>query len=270
MNLKEQLLSLYFSEITSIEKLTLGLTNDNYLLVSQEKKYFIRVPDKNIEHHFDRTLEKNILDQLQDIDIPYLYFDCLSGIKITPFFSSLKTYQEENNPQKHVLVAKLLKQLHHRQIKCHIDFNVRAKVKAFKKDIKDFIFDLSAYDYLLDYYDNYQSNKTLCHNDLVDGNLVFINHKLAIIDYEYAGNNYPIFDLTSFITENNIFDSKIKKEFYQTYFGQLDNKLLEEIANFEKLHHYLWCHWAMMMYQIKKDNLYYQIALDKYQQLINY
>lgn len=272
MNLLKQLEKIYFKKIESIEKLNLGLTNDNYKVVSDNQEYFVRVPNKEINHQFDRALEKQINDLIEplEIDIDYLYFDDESGIKISYYKRNLQSYQQYSKKNKHLSVASRLLKLHQANIVTKVMFNPRKKVESFKNKTKNFLFNLASYDYLLDYYDNYSGNIILCHNDLVDGNILFQDDKMYIIDYEYACDNYPIFDLTSFITENNILDEKTKSEFYLAYYKTISKQLQNDINCFEQLHHYIWCNWAMMMYEIKKEKIYYEIAEDKYTQLINY
>lgn len=262
----------YFNEtIIKTQRLDMGLTNHNYLIVTEKAEYFFRLPDKDVDHLFDRKLEKSICEHVKplEIDIPYNFFDEETGIKISPYIPNLLTFENCNLKDKFTIVANLIKKLHGLNFQTKVIFNVEEKVKQYQANTKNFIFDLKPYASLLEFYHNYQAPMTLCHNDLVDGNLVFSQNQGYIIDYEYACDNYPIFDITSFITENDIIDPSLKKAFYQDYYQKpIDEKLAIEIANFEKIHHYLWCHWAMMMLDIKKDNCYYDIALNKYQQLL--
>ena len=50
------------------------------------------------------------------------------------------------------------------------------------------------------------------HNDLVKGNLLFKDEQLIVLDFEYAGLNISLFDIASFISENNL--SNDEKEYF--------------------------------------------------------
>lgn len=261
----------YFQQpIVSIRKITGGLTNTNYQIVTTTGQYFFRLCDMKLAHLFNRELEFKINTMIKPlcIDIPFIFFDQHSGIKISAYLDNIKTFKEYPKINKFQTVAMLLKKLHQLDTTCGIVFDVQQKILDYQRNTKNFIFNLNPYNHLIDYYTSYQDKLTICHNDVVDGNLIFTNQKAYLIDYEYACDHYPIFDLTSFITENDIIDPNIKAGFYQDYYQEnwnIDIKF--KTIMFEGIHHYLWCHWAMMMYEIKKDEVYYSIALRKFQQL---
>ncbi len=265
----EKYQKIFKEKIISLEKTDQGLTNDNYKISTISEIFFLRQPDTNIDDLFDRKLEKYINDLIVslDIDIPYLYFDEKTGIKVTRYLEGLLQYDQCQLPNKDLLVSDALKKLHNLKMKCGTFFDVNKKIEQYKEKIINYQFDLKPFEFVLNFYNNYQGETTICHNDLVNGNLLFKETDIYLIDYEYSCDNYPIFDLTSFITENEISNPQQKEEFYKSYYGDLDQKLKLDILYFEMLHDYLWCHWAMMMYELKKEQIYYEIALGKYNNL---
>lgn len=60
---------------------------------------------------------------------------------------------------------------------------------------------LTTYEKNLDYSKLQPTELVLCHNDLNSGNLVFLNQKLYLIDFEYAMLNDKFFDIASFASE---------------------------------------------------------------------
>ena len=53
------------------------------------------------------------------------------------------------------------------------------------------------------------------HNDLVKGNLLFKDKQLIVLDFEYAGLNISLFDIASFISENNLSKNDYVKYCYE-------------------------------------------------------
>ena len=59
-----------------------------------------------------------------------------------------------------------------------------------------------------------------CHNDLLPGNVLFEEDRVWLIDYEYAGNNDPFFDLAN-LSVNAALDRSGETKLLTGYFGQV-------------------------------------------------
>ncbi len=147
-------------------------------------------------------------------------------------------------------------------------FDIKGQFLNYRSHTENPQFDLTPYTALFDQLDQYQSISTLCHNDLVAGNVCFQGEHCYIIDYEYACDNDPYFDLLSFITENDIQDECLRNVFFEAYFkGPVTNKQLQKIRYYEKLLNLYWCQWAMMRASQHDDPIYSEIAALKFQRL---
>lgn len=261
---------LFNEEIISYQKTDLGLTNDTYVVQTTNHQYFVRIPKKELNNLFNRQLEKQIDDKMNDINltIPTLYFDITTGIKISPFISNLKTYKECSLPNKLQLVSNTLKKLHQLNTTCGTKFIIEDKFNNFKKETIKQLYPLDNYYYLFEIINNFHYPLTICHNDCVDGNFVFKDNQIYLIDYEYSCDNTVLFDLTSFITENEIEDQNVKDQFYSYYFNDEYSHYQKDIIIYEAIHHLLWCQWANMMFDKFNDNIYLHIAQYKYQMLV--
>jgi thiamine kinase-like enzyme len=101
----------------------------------------------------------------------------------------------------------------------------------------------------------------------VAGNIGYTKEKSYLIDYEYAGDNDPYFDVMSFITENSL-SSEEKESFLETYFTQSPSQnIRQELEKMAKMHNLLWCTWAKMMAESRQSSVYLEIAYDKLQAL---
>lgn len=244
-----------------------GLTNNNYIIDYNNVTYVVRVPKENVHTVFDYKLENCILNKIQHLglDVDTFYYDANTGVKITHF---VKGAHHDNS--KHLKnVALLLKKLHDASIVTGVRFDIVDKYKTYKKLIKDPLFDLEPFEYAINDVAKISDTWVVCHNDVVEGNLLFTDDRAYLIDYEYACDNDPYFDLMSFITENDIIDENQRKVFLEAYFGRplsCDEK--KKLETFEWGHHILWCTWAMGMYERYQEQVYKDIAILKYKRLL--
>ena len=76
-------------------------------------------------------------------------------------------------------------------------------------------------------------------------------------------------DEEAFITENELTQAE-KDEFILDYFGRTPNSQeYELLKTYEQFHNLLWCTWATMMNESRKDDIYIQIAKAKYNALLS-
>lgn len=270
MNYQTKLNEIFKQEI-KLEKLNKGLTNDIYLTKVDGIKYVIRIVKDDIDHILDSSYERKVLDIVSkyQLDVKEYYYDINTRLRITYYVDVLEYYQT-NDSDKIKRVAKLLKRLH--SISPTIT-NVFDPVKMFEKyykQIKKPLYDTNKYLDLINKINTINNPKVLCHNDLVSGNLLFSNDLDYLIDYEFAALNDPLFDIMSFFTENDIYDSNLRNEFYQEYFEILDSKTLNELKIYESFHNLLWLTWANLMYELRNDNVYLDIAKNKFYYLEKY
>jgi len=64
-----------------------------------------------------------------------------------------------------------------------------------------------------------------CHNDLLASNLIDDGRKLWLIDWDYAGFNSPLFDLSN-LASNNEFEAEQERSMLATYFGHEPDAIL--------------------------------------------
>lgn len=252
-------------------KTNLGLTNQNYITLIDNELKIIRIPYKNNYAHMDYEQEKKIIDILNQTDIclPTDHLDVKSGVKISPFISDLIHLDKHPNIKQALSqIAMKLKQLHSIYLDLKV-FNIKEKYTIYKAASESLLFDTTHYEYLLNKLDHY-STTCFCHNDLVNGNLVFKQDTCYLIDFEYAGLNHPYFDLLSVLTENTIEDEYLITHFLEAYFERkLTDQEITDCQFFEKIHHLLWCQWAQMQYKHLQDPIYKEIAEMKYELLIS-
>ena len=247
----------------STQNIPSGLTNKNTLIEINDLFVVLREPKEENKHLFNYPLEKDILEHVSDLDTTVRYFDAETGIKISEYVHNADTFKLKYIKE----AAELIKKLHDRQYRCGTSFDIIERFQTFYVD--NSLYDLNPYIGYLHEAKAKSTNLTLCHNDLVEGNFLFSDSGNYLIDYEYACDNDPYFDIMSFITENDIQDHNHRNTFYMAYFGHLPNhEEQSKLLIFERAHHVLWCQWACLMYQLHPEPIYKEIADLKYNRLM--
>jgi thiamine kinase-like enzyme len=272
MKKQENFIISILKDAKGIIKISQGLSNDNYLVTSKyNEKFVVRIANRSNQTLFNRDDEYQITKQIAPyfIDVPLVHYDKVSGDKVTLYqegFKHLDTYQEDDV----IKVAKIIKKLHSIPVNIKTIFNPIIKYQDYLSKIKDLPFEINNYHKLISLFSEYDNNskKILCHNDIVKGNLLFNDNQVYLIDYEFAALNNPIFDLASFISENNIEDEKLQLTFLSTYF---EDKLSNDIVHQFKVYHcfedLLWSVWAYMRLLQTNDQVFQTIYSQKFARL---
>ena len=263
--------SIFNADADDRKPLPKGLTNKNTLIHIEGAWYVLREPYPDAAKIVDVNHEAKALEMIASLqlDVPCLYFDPKTGIKITKYIDELTTFNECEDEDKIERVAILMRRLHALNKTSGFNFDPIARFKQYTSHVKEPIYNVSFALGVLDELLNLPQHLTLCHNDWVPGNIGFSDKRDYLIDYEYAGDNDPLFDVMSFLTENNIEDECDRKRFYLEYFGKVPDKhTLHALSIYEKFHNLLWCTWAMMMAESRGDEIYRMIAKDKYESLV--
>jgi thiamine kinase-like enzyme len=263
--------SIFNANIDDRKPLPKGLTNKNTLIHVDGVWYVLREPYPDAAKIVDVRHEAKALEMISSLhlDVPCIYFDPKTGIKISKYVDDLKTYNECDDDDKIERTAFLMRRLHDLNQTCGFCFDPLARYKQYSQHVKTPIYDLRFALAVLDELAALTNHLTLCHNDWVPGNIGFSDKRDYLIDYEYAGDNDPLFDVMSFLSENNIENETDRDRFYRAYFKEYpDSQTRYVLFVYEKFNNLLWCTWAMMMAESRNEEIYRMIAKDKYEALV--
>ena len=255
-----------FKEITqkdvrSFSFLEGGISNSNYLV---NDAYVLRVPKNYKEKATNYAHEKNNYEVIAPLKISekLLYMDEINGFKITKYIHNAHTYSQINEEVMNS-VAKMLKKLHTSNIKVPYGYQMFKRLENYKEaiDKKYYISDVYEDSVIKNVQKIFPKEKlTFCHNDLVKGNLLFRFNTSFIIDWETGGMNNPLFDLASFISENNLTASQ-EEYFLKKYFGYKYNALKKKrVDTFIAFLDLLFYYWAMSYFFTLKEEVFLDIA----------
>ncbi len=262
-----------FKEITSKDVRTIsyidqGISNSNYLI---NDAYVLRVPKDNKEKATNYTNEKNNYKVIEPLKISekLLYLDDENGFKITKYIHNAHTYSVINEEVMNN-VAKMLRKLHNSNIKVPYGYQMFKRLENYKEviDPKYYISDVYEQSVIKNVQKIFPKEPlTFCHNDLVKGNLLFRFNTSFIIDWETSGMNNPLFDLASFISENNLTASQ-EEYFLKKYFGYKYNSLKKKrVDTFISFLDLLFYYWAMAYFLALKEEVFLDIAKEKLERI---
>ena len=257
-----------------------GMTNRSYkVTMKNHAEYLVRIPGFGTEKLINRLEERksNELACKLGLDSKLLYFSD-DGKKVMTFIPNVQeTTKEQLKKMENISqAANIFRKLH----TCGEDTGVRFEVFEMA----------SMYEKLIEQsgvclHDDYQANKQTvmsikdgldakgliqrvpCHNDPLVANWVLdVNNKLYLIDWEYAGMNEPMWDLSCLSIEANYTETE-DYALMKMYFEH--EPVLEERKRFiaTKLYvDFLWTLWGLA--RVPYDGQFMQKYADsRYQRL---
>ena len=192
-------------EAEIISPLQGGMMNDSSIITDGKKKYVLYISTDQANEMVDRVLEKENQAIVFSLGITSknVYFDTNKGIKINEFIEGSSLDKTDSYDVKKV--AKLLHTLHNSTVLCKLDYNPFARLTGYENELKAFLPNRDEmYQEIrteLFKHKEYLENqkKVLCHNDAQKSNIIrSINDEYFLIDFEFMGNNDPIYDIATF------------------------------------------------------------------------
>lgn len=239
-----------------------GYNNANFLI---NDSYVLRLTKPFGDPTINYRTEKEVYNLINSINISekIVYLNEEDGTKITRFVHGTRKYINTPTNEQIIFVAKKLKKLHNSGLKVSLNYSMFDKLITYKNNVNksDFLDKKYEEKILKETKKIFDKNPlVLCHNDLVKDNLLFKFNDVVFIDWEYASMNNPLFDLASFISENNLSD-KQSELFLSKYFGAKYNSLKKKrIELFEQFQDILFYYWALYLFNNRKEEIYKSIS----------
>ncbi len=224
-----------WNENIKIQTIEGGLTNQNFLIEENNKKYVVRLGEDIPEHLVSRSNELIVSKAASNAGIsPKVIYHC-EGILVLDYIEC-KTLSAEGVRKNIKSIIPLIKKIHHEIPK-----------KLYGQSIIFWVFHVIR-NYVKFLYDNKSSHSKILsdlisqseliekksapyeivfgHNDLLPANFLDDGSRLWVIDWEYAGYNTPLFDLGG-LSSNNDFSFEEETYLLENYFqNKINDKLL--------------------------------------------
>ena len=232
-----------------ISKIEGGITNQNFLIQDNQKKFVVRLGEDIPEHLVSRSNEIIASKAAAEFNIgPKVVYNS-KGILVLKYIESI-ALSSENVKDKIDTIIPLIKKIHFEIPKKIIGqslifwvFHVIRNYENFLRNNKSSYIKLLPD--LLHKSELLEKNSSpyeivFGHNDLLPANFLDDGLRLWIIDWEYAGFNTPLFDLGGLASNNNFslkeeayllenyFEKKVDDETWQKYNALKCASLLRE------------------------------------------
>lgn len=212
-----------------------GMMNQSYVVEDNGKQYVLYISTAQANEMVDRRIERNNQEIIYELGLTSknVYFDIDKGIKINEFIegSSLDKLNDFD-PHK---VAVLLRNLHQSGKRSEMDYCPFERFINYENEALTFQKVGEEYNKLRKtLFENKEflekQELVICHNDAQKSNIVeALNGQYYLIDFEFMGNNDPIYDIGTFGNGKVSEGYEVLKE----YFNGNPNKE-------EKKRYYLW------------------------------
>ena len=239
-------------EIVSVEKLG-GMTNNNYLVETTDRKFIVKFFGKGTEKLINRIAEKNNLEKLRDLelDVENYIFDINEGIKVNEYIENATTFDAHYIKTKNKEVAEILQKVHGSGKELEGEFKIFDEIKKYENLIQGEI-KYAYYDKIRDKVFGLQSHleeigidRKSCHIDLVPENFIEDETgRVYLIDWEYSSMNDPMWDLAALFLESNYRKSE-EGDFFKYYYSEKTPVSIAKIMIYKILQDFLWSLWTI-------------------------
>lgn len=259
-----------------------GMTNRNYLVTANGQRFVVRIPGAGTEDYIDRKADEEAgrLTSSLGVNAPLVWYDPATGAQITRFVEGAVPMSPEilRDPRAVAEAALAFRTLHTCGKKLRNDFNEKTVAQEYL-DL------LSARDARMpEGYAKVQEEAEVirsavrasalelvpCHNDPAPENLVYTGSRAYILDWEFAGNNDPFWDIADLSVEAGFTEAQ-DRQFLEAYLGRLPTDgEYGRVMCYKALAFLLWTLWGCLQeanknprpaYQFKS---YWDYAMDRF------
>jgi thiamine kinase-like enzyme len=253
-------ISLWQGQEVKVSQLSGGLTNENYLVEADGRRYVMRMPGQSTELlSIDRVNEvyntkaaastgigPQVLEHIPDLDVLVLEF--IQGPTMSAATLKSREMAERMAASFHRL---------HDSPRFLKDFNMFRLIEEYLRIVDEHRVTIPAgYRDQLPVVAKIEQALRIgalpavpCHNDLLCENFIDDGASLRIVDYELSGNNDPCFDLGNTAQEAE-FDQELRAALCAAYFGRDDGRQLARMNLFALMSDVGWTLWGAIQAKI--------------------
>ncbi len=230
-----------------------GLTNRIFLVELERHKSILRLDAQHTDaFDLDRPRELAVLERAAAIGLApeVIFSDVEAGILLSAYIVG-RTWEPsdlDDNENIEALSA-LLHQVHALPI-CGSAFDASRVARRYLENLASHD-DLHAFGVrCLEIIDGIEGSGVTCccHNDIVVENVISAS-RLMLIDWEYACDNDPLFDLASLIAYHDLSDKKAQ-DLLSAYAGGANRELAEQLQQQVRLYDAMQWLWLAIRHMI--------------------
>lgn len=203
-----------------LSALTGGMMNEAYIVESSKGKFVYYISTEQANEMVDRELEKRVQNIAYALNLTSenVYFDLKKGIKINRFIEGDSiNHIDDFDYEK---VADLMVKYHSSKTMSNIYYNPLGRLESYMKEASAYVSEFSSdFKALLKVIEDNKEfllsqEKTLAHNDAQRSNIIRdLDGNYHLIDFEFAADNDPVYDIATFGNDNVLEGKKLLDEY---------------------------------------------------------
>lgn len=205
LNLISRVFGVPTREINYISGLFKGMTNNLMRFSVHGKPYLLRIPGAGSNELTDRQNEAAVYKALEGKDLTdkIVYISGESGYKIAHYWGESRTC-DSSDPGDVKACMEHLKRLHDMKLEVDHSFEPIQMLKSYEAllseapSFEDYYKTREKIMHLHRLLSQLPKSNYLCHIDPVSDNFLFVDEKVYLIDWEYAGMSDPAIDVAMF------------------------------------------------------------------------
>jgi thiamine kinase-like enzyme len=234
-----------------------GLTNANYLITDGADQFVLRLPGAGTQDYINRAVEAVAAQATAEIGVnaPLLLFDPADGLQITRFVAG-RTMSEAGFKDHGAIAraAAALRRVHTTSKPFANRFELFAMIDEYLALLtaknatlpEGYAAALAQAEAVRQVLNAATIELAPCHCDPLAENFVDTGSKMILLDWEYSGNNDPMWDLGDVSIEAH-FDPAQERIFLEAYFnGTPPAHLHGRIILYKAMCNLLWTLWAVI------------------------
>jgi thiamine kinase-like enzyme len=208
----------------NVEIISSGYTNTNYKILKDEEYYVLRIPIMKNHILINRHNERHNMIVACELGLgaALMFYEKSTGIMATKYIDNENCLTKEQLTNQDILItiSRSLKLLHKTSRKFLEDWVIFNKIQElynfiiennlfYNKKILELL--MKETNRVKHSVDKLNIKLCPCHNDLSPNNILLLGNDIRIIDWEFSGNNDPIWDLAflSTISELSFKDENV-------------------------------------------------------------
>ena len=235
-----------------------SLTNQSFKVAVDGRDYIVRIAGQGTEEYIDREVEEHAAQVTAQAGVgaPLVYYDREGSLQVTEFIENSAPMDADVLSDRLALerAADAFRRLH----TCGTPF--LARFDNFEK-MDAYLDVLRRHDARLPegYVEAKQDAEAVrqalaeagialapCHNDPLPENLVYTGERVYLVDWEYAGNNDPMWDLADLSVETD-FDEQQDAIMLEAYCGGAPSQgMAARLVIYKAMAFLLWTLWGLL------------------------
>lgn len=234
-----------------------GVTNRSYRVTLGEHAWAVRIPGGAAQRLIDRSAERHNAAAVAQLGLtlPNLWFDAETGIKVGRWVARAVplSHEEIRAPEQLTGIAALLRALHGSTVQFGTAFSPHLAFARCEQMLLAGGHDVPAP--MRSAAESYRRCRELlggarvrmvpCHQDLWRENLVQVDGRLLLIDWEHSSPGDPMYDLADLAVQADLSPEQ-EQVFLESYFG--GPPAPPQLARFrmsQALSRFVWGAWAL-------------------------